>query len=239
MTTKLAKWSTPNRQANLIQLFLKSQGFCLFGYKPCRGNWQVTTRTLCYYGTPCNSHNVDKPCRFKYLAEADTPIRQCKTLVVTLKHWHCAYNSNIACYKPYDCHYIAIEDYQIKEWVADDKSEAMRIWYREQRTLHDLGEQREPIRGRFNNIGRDIFAGNQPVYYLEGLGISGVTLKPFAKVKLASSYLRLYVDLGNNLRGISKHKRRKAIRYGKELPLEVESKVAELVKLAVRDYLNH
>ena len=49
----------------------------------------------------------------------------------------------------------------------------------------------------------DIFHDKQPLYYLEALGISGLKLQPFAKVKIASSYMRLYIDLGNSLRGNS------------------------------------
>ncbi len=78
-----------------------------------------------------------------------------------------------------------------------------------------------------------------PLSYLEALGMSGVKLQPFAKVKIASSYMRLYIDLGTSLRGISKNKRRKAIRYGKELPKSIQERIAEKVSLAVRDYLNH
>ncbi len=85
----------------------------------------------------------------------------------------------------------------------------------------------------------DIFHDSQPLYYLEALGIDGLKLTPFARVRLGSSYMRLYVDLGNTLRGTSKNKRRKAIRYGKPLPQEVKAKISQLVGLAVRDYLNH
>ena len=42
--------------------------------------------------------------------------------------------------------------------------------------------------------------------------MNGLTLKPFAKVKLSSSYEYLYVDLGTSLRAVSKNKKRKAIR---------------------------
>ena len=69
--------------------------------------------------------------------------------------------------------------------------------------------------------------------------MNGLTLTPFAKVKIGSSYMRLYVDLGDSLRGVSKNKRRKAVRYGRQLPKSIEQRIAERVWLAVRDYLNH
>ena len=47
------------------------------------------------------------------------------------------------------------------------------------------------------------------------MGISGLTLKPFAKLRLASSGTRLYVDISDVLKPLSKNARRKAVRYGK------------------------
>jgi len=125
----------------------------------------------------------------------------------------------------------------IQYWKAEDREVDKLDWRIEQRALHSLGETSQPIRGRFSNIARDIFHSNQPLFYLEGLGLDCIRLTPFAKVKLASSYMRLYVNLGHSLRGVSKHRRRKAMRYGKPLPQEAQVRVAELVKLAVRDYL--
>ena len=131
---------------------------------------------------------------------------------------------------------VYIEDL-IADWQADDREQASLDWQAECKVMHFLGERSLPLRGRFNNISRDIFHDRQPLYYLEALGIDGLKLQPFAKVKIGSSYMRLYVDLGCSLRTISKNRRRKAIRYGKPLPKEVENTVSELVKLAVRDYL--
>jgi hypothetical protein len=94
------------------------------------------------------------------------------------------------------------------------------------------------LRGQFSSIAKDIFFANQPLFYLLGYGISGLTYKPFARVRLASSYVHLFVDLGDTLKTISKVKRRKAIRYGKALPLEVQQEVEQVIRLAVRHYLN-
>jgi len=44
--------------------------------------------------------------------------------------------------------------------------------------------------------------------------------------------------LGDTLKGVPKVKRRKAIRYGKALPVQVQRRIEELCKLAVRHYLN-
>jgi len=170
------KWSTSNRKAYLVKLFVDSGGFCVYGHKAC-----------------------------------DIP----------------------------EHHYELYIEHLIGNWQADDRAQASIDWETESKAIHSLGERRYPITGRFNNISMDIFHDKQPLYYLEGLGISGLTLQPFARVKLASSYFRLYIDLGDSLRGTSKNKRRKAIRYGKALPEEAKGRIARLVWLAVRDYLNH
>ena len=134
-------------------------------------------------------------------------------------------------------HYELYSEGQIDYWKAQDREEARLDWIAECKALHSLGERRLPLRGRFNNIAIDIWHNKQPLFYLEAMGISGLTLKPFAKVKIGSSFMHLYVDLGDSLKRISKNRKRKAIRYGKALPLPVQARIIELVKLAVRDYL--
>ena len=175
MTTQ-PKWSTSNRKAHLVKLFLDSQGFCIFGHKNC----------------------------------------------LIPNH-----------------HYEVYIELLISDWKTEDRQEARLDWIAEAHAMHSLGERRLPISGKFNNISMDIFHDSQPLYYLEALGMDSLKLKPFAKVKLGSSYMRLYVDLGDSLRKASKNMRRKAIRYGKELPQSISESIAAKVRLAVSDYLNH
>jgi hypothetical protein len=167
---KLPKWATPDRQAYLVKLFIRSQGFCVFGHKPC----------------PIPEH-----------------------------------------------HYEVFIDNLIKDWVADDKAQRQAEWQAERKALHSLGERRYPLRGQFSAIGKDIFYGNQPQFYLEGVGISGLTFRPFAKVKLASSYMRLHIDLADSLKDTSKNARRKAVRYGK-----LTDTATARIRQAVKDYLH-
>lgn len=170
------KWNTPSRQQHLVNLFLDSGGFCVFGHKPC--------------------HNPEH-------------------------------------------HYLNFIESLIGYWKADDRQQASAEWQAERLRLHSLGERRYPIRGQFNNISQDIFFANQPLFYLDGLGVSGLTLSPFAKVRISSSYVRLFIDLGDSLKGVSKNKRRKAIRYGKPLPPKYKRKVEQVCREAVKHYLNH
>ena len=170
------KWINPTRQAHLVSLFVRSQGFCVFGEPNC-----------------------------------------------TIPEHH---------------YEIFIESL-IDDWQADDREQAKFDWQAERKLMHSLHEKNLPIRGRFNNISSEIWHNQQPVYYLESLGMDGLKLKPFAKVKLSSSYQHLYVDLGDSLRGISKNKKRKAIRYNKPLPQQANDTVSQLIMKAVKHYLNY
>jgi hypothetical protein len=167
------KWLNDDRKAHLIALFVDSQGFCVFGHKPC----------------------------------------------LIPEH-----------------HYENFIEGLIADWIADDRLQRELDWQAEQRALHSLGERREPLRGQFSAIAKDIFFANQPHYYLEGMGVSGLTFKPFAKVRLSSGYIYLYIDidLGDSLKGVSKAKRRKALRYGK-----IADDVRAIIKEAVRHSLDH
>jgi len=121
----------------------------------------------------------------------------------------------------------------IRLWAQDDRIQREAQWQAERKAIHNLGERRYPIRGTFNTVAKEVFYGKQPVFYLEGIGISGLSLKPFAKVRIASSQISLFVELGDSLKKASKNARRKAIRYGKLTGL-----IHDKVRLAVEDYIN-
>ena len=172
----LPQWATPSRRAKLVELFIRSGGFCIFGEPNC----------------------------------------------IIPEH-----------------HYELFIEGLISDWKGDDR-EARTLEYRlESIRLHSLAEPRYPLRGRFSAISKDIWKSSQPLYYIEGLGISGLTLQPFVRVRLSSSFMRLYVNLGDALRGISKSKKRKAIRYRKPLPKAIDQAINQLVKSSVSDYLAH
>ncbi len=174
--TTTPKWFTSTRKTHLVSLFVRSNGFCVYGERNC-------------------------------LIPAH--------------------------------HYEVFIESLIDDWQADDRQQAKYDWKAERYLMHSLNEKRLPLRGRFNNISSEIWHNQQPVYYLESLGMDGLKLKPFAKVKLSSSYQHLYVDLGDSLRSISKNKKRKAIRYGKTLPQQANDTVSQLIWEAVKHYLNY
>lgn len=136
-------------------------------------------------------------------------------------------------------HYELFIEGVISDWQGEDREARLADWKLERIALHRLAERRQPLRGKFSAIANQIWHDNQPQFYLEGLGISGLTFTPFAKVRLAGGYVRLHVNLDDTLRGISKNRRRKAIRYGKPVPKSIQDRINDLIGEAVRHYLDH
>ncbi len=159
-----------------------------------------------------------------------TPDRQAHLVKLFLQSGGFCVFGHEPCPYPDKHHYEPFTEGVIEWWKSEDREQRQAEVKAEQRALHHLGERGRPL-CQFN---AEAFYEQQPLYYNEGIGISGLTFRPFAKVRLASSYVCLLVDLGDTLRSVSKTKRRKAIRYGKPLPSEVQRKVDHLCSLAVK-----
>ncbi len=136
-------------------------------------------------------------------------------------------------------HYELYSEDLIADWKQADRETAIAEFIAEQRAMHSLAERPYPLRGQFSAISKEIWGGDQPLFYIQCLGMSGLTLRPYAKVRVSSSFVRLLVDLGDTLRSVSKSKRRKAVRYGKPLPLRVEARILQEVRQAVKHYYDH
>ena len=175
MAKQQPKWATPTRQMYLVNLFVSSKGFCVFGHPKC----------------PIPEH-----------------------------------------------HYEIHIDNLIADWVADDRAQAQADYQAESEARHRTNERRYPLHGRFSAIAQDVYYDQQPEFYLEGLGVSGLTFKPFVKLRLASSFVRLHVDLGNILKPLSKSQKRKALRYGK-LPKGLQDRIHDVCWQAVSHYLHN
>lgn len=133
--------------------------------------------------------------------------------------------------------YDLVERQVIQDWIREDREARAYLNRLMSRSLHRLPELGS-LRGTFNAISRDIYHDNQPQYFIEALGISGVTLRPFARVRIASSYTHLHVDIAQPLKALSKNRKRKCIRYMKPLPVAVEVDIQELCNLAIAKYLS-
>jgi hypothetical protein len=170
------KWTNnPARQAYLIDLFVKSRGFCVYN------------------------------------------------------HPHCTNPAH---------HYEIYIDNLVKEWISSDREETNAQYRLEYEIRHKVYERTMPLYGKFSGISKDIFYDSQPVYEIENMGISGITFKPYAELRLNSSNMRLQVDLGEILRPLSKNKKRKAIRHNK-IPQSILNTIEVRCYQAVKHYLSH
>jgi hypothetical protein len=134
------------------------------------------------------------------------------------------------------CSSDLVIDSIIEDWRKEDVTARAHQRRLDSLTMHRLPE-RGRLRGHFNAISRTIFFDNQPMFELLGLGISGLTFKPFAKVRLASSLVALHVDITEAIRPLSKNKKRKCIRHGKPLPSSITEAVTAVASKAIADYL--
>jgi hypothetical protein len=165
-----------------------------------------------------------------------TPTRQTHLVTLFLRSKGFCVFGHPKCTIP-EHHYEIFIDNLVADWIADDRAQRQADWQAETKARHSTNERTYPLHGRFSGIGQDIYYDNQPEFYLEGLGISGLTFKPFAKLRLASSYIRLHVDLDDILKPVSKSQKRKAIRYGK-IPTDLQDKIHNRCWQAVKHYLN-
>jgi hypothetical protein len=130
-------------------------------------------------------------------------------------------------------------DRVVADKVADFKDEDKALWHRERRKMHDLGEPARYYRGRWNAIAKDIYYTQQPTYVFKGLGVSAVTFKPIAKIRISSSYWYLYIDIpiDRAFKTVSKNAKRKAIRYNK-LDSSVSDSIDSIINHTVSNYIN-
>ena len=129
-------------------------------------------------------------------------------------------------------HYINFIDDLIQDWQGEDRIQRLAEVKAERKLLHTTSDRFLPIAGQFSGVSKDIFFTQQPCYYLLALGMNGLTLKPFAKVRLASSFIVLWVELDKVVyTSISKSKKRKAVRYHKRI-----EDIDKAVNLAVKHF---
>jgi hypothetical protein len=222
------KWSSPERRAYLVKLFTKYGNQCLQGHHAC----------------PIPEHYLHIDTKLVYVPYAKTvpcvnsqglPLRDSNgnPFYITVYPLRKVIERIPKIDRLYDFKTESI----IKDWIADTREQSLEDWKAEQKALHRTNDRILPLRGQFSGVARDIFHDNQPLYYLEAMGISGLTFKPFAKLRLASSYIRLHVDLEDVLKPMSKSKKRKAIRYGK-IPSNITNRIQVLCWQAVKHYLN-
>ena len=239
---KCPKWARPERQDHLVQLFVRYGNQCLLGHTACHNPEHYVHD---YGKSVLVPHAVNIPCQDTH----GNPIRdeQGNQLYVTVyklvrDFLHDRQVRKVDMTGDGDLHLCGLYELKaesiIKDWIADDRAQAQADWQAEYEARHRDTDRRFPVRGNFNAISKEVFYDSQPQYYLEAIGMNALTLQPFAKVRLASSWMGLHVDLQDSLKGLSKSKKRKAIRYGK-IPREVKDRVEDTCWQAVKDYFSH
>jgi hypothetical protein len=222
------EWVTPNRQYQLANLFSQYGNRCLLGHRAC----------------PDITHYINLKSKTVWVSKPQViPVRKSDGNIQKDDNGNPMFLTVYKSVKSSELEAEPLRLYELKwrEAIADWKTDDKRQWQLERKALHSLGEYPDNSRSRFNAIGRDIYAGKQPIFYREGLGVSAMTFRTIAKVRIASSYWRLYieVDLSKALKVESKNARRKAIRYGKRLQHQTEAEIDRLCWQAVRHYLSH
>ena len=204
----MPQWETTERHNYLISLWIKYGNKCLLGHNACpiAEHYIDTYSKLVYVpysklkdciNTQGQPRFDDNGQRLQILEHLERKTVEHRTRFIRL----------------FDLKMESI----IKNWIDDDRERDKLEREIESKYLHETNFRIMPLRGQFSGISRDIYYDNQPVYYLEAIGVSGITLKPFAKLRLASSGVRLYVDISDVITHVSKNKRRKFKRYSKPI----------------------
>ena len=133
-------------------------------------------------------------------------------------------------------HYPIFMETCIEEWKAEDRETRSVLLKVEQSTIHDGTYGR--YGGSFDPVTRDVYYQQRPVYYLMGFGVSAVSKRRIAVIRVPSTFIRLYVDVADAFQGVSysRNKRRKMARYQSGPPAAVWERVDTLCAEAVAEY---
>ncbi len=131
-------------------------------------------------------------------------------------------------------HYELFIEGIIDSWKAEDRERRSYEWKLEQRQIQDGTYGR--FGGRFDPVARDVFVNERPEYYLVGLGVNPFTYQRVALVRIPSTFIHLFVDVGGVLQEVSKNARRKVLRHGRKPGKALDTKIHEKCRLAVADW---
>lgn len=199
------KWATPERQAQLTGLWGQYANRCLLGHLTCRVEEH-------YLHTRGSSEVVGVPAAVK-VEGRDGVVRTWNThlphtVLVEKTDWVGGL-------------YFLREEAVIAEWQADDRAERVALLRKEQRQLHQ--DNRRLIGGRWDTTARERHHAEHPLYYLAVVGVSALTKKRVARVRIACSPVRLWVELP------SKNAIRQAKRYGAQGPKSINEAIVQAV----------
>lgn len=122
-------------------------------------------------------------------------------------------------------------------WKADDRDKRSYLLKLEKRRMHALSPQITK-RGEWDSIRREQYLANREVFEIVAIGISALTFKRVAQVRIPSLKATLWVDLTRI--EVNKSKSRKLARYKRgAAPKEMESRIVERCRKAVERCLSH
>ncbi len=197
----LPSWATPKRRKSLVKLWELTGNQCLQGHTTCpiREHYrQVETRLAVApveVQVPCVDTQGEKE-------------RDDKGEVITYTVW--GLRRVPVTTEVHRRLFDHLSEDFIAEWKADDRTARSELARREAADLHHMPDNRGWGR-RFDPVDKDLFFARQPSYYPEGIGISGLTFHRVAKVRVASSPIRLFVDCQKLSYNARKKLRRKGI----------------------------
>ena len=215
----LPLWSTPERRKHLVRLFDEHGNKCLQGHRVC----------------PDRSHYLAYDVKMQW--EAVESRKACvdeygEKTGEFVQVWG---KRPYYAYVPIKQRLIdKIAEAAIDSWKAEDTERRNYEWKLEQRQIHDGTYGR--YGGSFDPVARDVYVNGRPAYYLVGLGVNPFTYKRVALVRIPSTSIHLFVDVGSAIQEVSKNARRKAMRHGRLRNGVLMEKIDELCKLAVADW---
>ena len=131
-------------------------------------------------------------------------------------------------------HYELFIEGIIDSWKAEDRERRAYEWELEQRQILDGTYGRYGT--TFDPVAKDMFVNGRPAYYLVGMGLNPFTYQRVALVRIPSTFVHLFVDVGTAVQEVSKNARRKAMRHGKIRSGALMARIDELCKAAVEDW---
>jgi hypothetical protein len=233
----MIKWLKPERKDRLIELWNTYGCKCNYGHNNCAieshyvQNKSIRVPVITGIDKECFNPNGNK-----ILDTAGNPAIN-HTFVLSYK----TIDFKVVEYTDMDGIELYIDRFNLKAeslkktWIQSDRTDTRLKYQAEYANRHNL-KDRLPLRGTFSGIAQDIYYDNSPVYRIEAYGIDALTFKPFVKLRMTASSDILYVDLSPALKGLSKNKKHKVMRYSKNGI--AHEKIESLCNRVVKDHLS-
>jgi hypothetical protein len=218
--------STPERRRQLVRLAEKYSNHCLQGHRVCRNLEHYEYRPLV-----CQEWVTDKA------VPREGRNKQGEPTGIFYTEWQA---KQVPCYNYYDAFsdekpYLdkKVMDGVIESWKAEDRERRNYEWKLEQRQLHDGTYGK--YGSAFDPVARDVFFSNRPEYYLVAMGVNAFSFDRVALIRIPSTSVHLFVDVGGAVQEVSKNARRKALRHRK-FSGALKDKIDENCKAAVAEW---